>query len=103
MWLSQDGPTNDIYKGRDSNDYPPEGRARANINQEVKEAMRLPNAVYIQCMITELWYFVDRNAFMAIYTIEMIVKVTARGFVLHPFTYLRDPWNWLDFAVVALS
>ncbi len=40
---------------------------------------------------------------MGIYTVEMVVKVVARGFVLHPFTYLRDPWNWLDFAVVALS
>ncbi len=40
---------------------------------------------------------------MGIYTVEMCVKLVARGYVLHPFTYLRDAWNWLDFAVVALS
>ena len=47
--------------------------------------------------------FVHRKTFLAIYTVEMLVKLAARGFVLHPFTYLRDPWNWLDFAVVALA
>ena len=30
-------------------------------------------------------------------------KVIARGFILNKFTYLRDPWNWLDFIVVALA
>uniref|UniRef100_A0A1B0D763 Ion transport domain-containing protein n=1 Tax=Phlebotomus papatasi TaxID=29031 RepID=A0A1B0D763_PHLPP len=27
----------------------------------------------------------------------------ARGFILCPFTYLRDAWNWLDFVVIALA
>ena len=27
----------------------------------------------------------------------------ARGFILKPFTYLRDAWNWLDFIVIALA
>lgn len=27
----------------------------------------------------------------------------ARGFILQPFTYLRDAWNWLDFVVIALA
>lgn len=31
------------------------------------------------------------------------MKVAARGFILSPFTYLRDPWNWLDFAVITLA
>ncbi|XP_063432636.1 sodium channel protein 1 brain-like isoform X1 [Mytilus trossulus] len=39
-------------------------------------------------------------AFLAIYTLESIIKILARGFILHKFTYLRDPWNWLDFAVI---
>ncbi|XP_060073623.1 sodium channel protein 1 brain-like [Ylistrum balloti] len=38
--------------------------------------------------------------FLGIYTIEMIVKNLARGFILYRFTYLRDPWNWLDFIVI---
>lgn len=29
--------------------------------------------------------------------------MAARGFILSPFTYLRDPWNWLDFAVIMLA
>ncbi|KAL4238010.1 hypothetical protein ACF0H5_002721 [Mactra antiquata] len=44
-----------------------------------------------------------RNVFTAIYTVESLVKMTARGFVLQPFTYLRDPWNWLDFGVIAIA
>lgn len=30
----------------------------------------------------------------------MILKIIALGFVFEPFTYLRDPWNILDFVVV---
>ena len=41
--------------------------------------------------------------FAAIYTIEMILKIIAKGFALHKFAYLRDPWNWLDFVVVILG
>ncbi|XP_065082904.1 sodium channel protein para isoform X42 [Ochlerotatus camptorhynchus] len=41
--------------------------------------------------------------FTGIYTFESGVKVMARGFILQPFTYLRDAWNWLDFVVIALA
>ncbi|XP_017880417.2 sodium channel protein para-like isoform X2 [Ceratina calcarata] len=41
--------------------------------------------------------------FTGIYTFESAVKVMARGFILQPFTYLRDAWNWLDFVVIALA
>ncbi|XP_063429093.1 sodium channel protein para-like isoform X4 [Mytilus trossulus] len=41
--------------------------------------------------------------FTGIYTIEAVVKITARGFILKPFTYLRDLWNWLDFTVISLA
>ncbi|XP_013387533.1 sodium channel protein type 4 subunit alpha B isoform X2 [Lingula anatina] len=41
--------------------------------------------------------------FTAIYTMEAIVKLISRGFILEPFTYLRDAWNWLDFMVVSLA
>ncbi|RZC35048.1 Ion trans domain containing protein, partial [Asbolus verrucosus] len=37
------------------------------------------------------------------YTLEIIVKVVARGFILQPFTYLRDAWNWLDFVITVLA
>lgn len=41
--------------------------------------------------------------FTIIYTIEGSIKMTARGFILNDFTYLRDAWNWLDFTVVTLA
>lgn len=30
----------------------------------------------------------------------MVIKVIAKGFVLNKYTYLRNPWNWLDFVVI---
>ena len=41
--------------------------------------------------------------FFIIYFIEFIFKIVAYGFVLSENTYLRDPWNWLDFFVVITS
>ncbi|XP_061720824.1 sodium channel protein 60E isoform X2 [Cydia pomonella] len=38
--------------------------------------------------------------FLAIYTLEMIIKCIAKGFILNKYTYLRNPWNWLDFVVI---
>ncbi|XP_069329558.1 sodium channel protein type 10 subunit alpha isoform X3 [Eulemur rufifrons] len=41
--------------------------------------------------------------FTVIYTFEALLKILARGFCLNEFTYLRDPWNWLDFSVITLA
>ncbi|XP_077514049.1 sodium voltage-gated channel paralytic isoform X6 [Amblyomma americanum] len=41
--------------------------------------------------------------FTTIYTFESCIKMVARGFILEQFTYLRDPWNWLDFVVISLA
>ncbi|XP_078316452.1 sodium channel protein para-like isoform X16 [Crassostrea virginica] len=41
--------------------------------------------------------------FTGVYTLEALIKITARGFIINNFTYLRDPWNWLDFAVISLA
>lgn len=30
----------------------------------------------------------------------MIIKGIAKGFILNKYTYLRNPWNWLDFIVI---
>lgn len=35
-----------------------------------------------------------------IYSAEMVIKIIAKGFVLNKYTYLRNPWNWLDFVVI---
>ncbi|RMX46589.1 hypothetical protein pdam_00019719 [Pocillopora damicornis] len=41
--------------------------------------------------------------FTFIYTSEMFLKIISRGFVLHSYAYLRNPWNCLDFTVVILG
>ena len=38
--------------------------------------------------------------FMGIFTVEMVTKIVAMGFVLHPDSYLRNAWNIMDFIVV---
>ncbi|KPP57670.1 hypothetical protein Z043_124583, partial [Scleropages formosus] len=32
-----------------------------------------------------------------------MIKILARGFCIGPFTFLRDPWNWLDFSVIVMA
>ncbi|XP_028940272.1 sodium channel protein type 5 subunit alpha, partial [Antrostomus carolinensis] len=44
-----------------------------------------------------------RYTFTGIYTFESLIKILARGFCLNEFTFLRDPWNWLDFSVIVMA
>jgi hypothetical protein len=41
--------------------------------------------------------------FLVIYTMEMVFKIIAMGFVMRAHSYLRDSWNILDFLVVILG
>ncbi|GAB0185001.1 sodium channel protein type 5 subunit alpha-like [Grus japonensis] len=41
--------------------------------------------------------------FTGIYTFESLIKILARGFCMTEFTFLRDPWNWLDFSVIVMA
>ena len=41
--------------------------------------------------------------FTTMFTLEALIKITAFGFIWGKNTYLRDPWNWLDFTVVVTS
>ena len=45
----------------------------------------------------------SENYFVAFFTLEMIVKVIAYGFVLHKRSYLRDAWNCIDFFIVVMG
>ena len=46
----------------------------------------------------------DSNGFfVGIFCLEMVLKVVAQGFVGVHGSYMSDPWNWLDFSVVALG
>jgi hypothetical protein len=41
------------------------------------------------------------NIFLALYTIEMVLKILGMGLLFSgPNSYLRDPWNMLDFFIV---
>jgi len=44
-----------------------------------------------------------RYTFTGIYTFESLTKIVARGFCIDGFTFLRDPWNWLDFMVISMA
>lgn len=46
---------------------------------------------------------VNSYVFTAVYTLEVIIKVVSRGFCVGKFTFLRDPWNWLDVMVVSTA
>jgi len=38
--------------------------------------------------------------FLTFFTIELLIKVIAMGFIFERHSYLRNGWNWLDFIVV---
>uniref|UniRef100_A0A2I3GPE5 Sodium voltage-gated channel alpha subunit 11 n=1 Tax=Nomascus leucogenys TaxID=61853 RepID=A0A2I3GPE5_NOMLE len=41
--------------------------------------------------------------FTGIYIFEALIKILARGFILDEFSFLRDPWNWLDSIVIGIA
>jgi len=43
------------------------------------------------------------HVFTITFTIECVIKIIAMGFIHHKNSYLRDTWNWLDFAVVCVG
>ena len=38
--------------------------------------------------------------FLTIFSIEMVLKIIAMGFVMRPHSYLRDPWNIVSLTLV---
>lgn len=50
-------------------------------------------------VITKVSHVLD-YVFAAFFLLEFLLKVIAMGFVFEKYTYLRDPWNVLDFTVV---
>ncbi|XP_066173568.1 sodium channel protein type 5 subunit alpha-like [Sylvia atricapilla] len=49
------------------------------------------------------WHKNVEYTFTGIYTFESLIKILATGFCLNEFTFLRDPWNWLDFTVIVMA
>jgi hypothetical protein len=43
------------------------------------------------------------QVFTLYYIVEASLKIIAFGFIVHKKSYLRDPWNVIDFIVVAIA
>ncbi|XP_051994608.1 sodium channel protein type 4 subunit alpha B isoform X2 [Xyrauchen texanus] len=63
----------------------------------------LSNFLFMTMSDHPAWSTTVEYAFIGIYTFEALVKVLSRGFCIGNFTYLRDPWNWLDFMVIIMA
>ncbi|XP_076443937.1 sodium channel protein 1 brain-like [Babylonia areolata] len=63
--------------------------------------------ILINCVLLTMpdlaWAETAEYVFLAIYVLEMVIKLLARGFIVNEYTYLRDPWNWLDFIVILIA
>lgn len=68
--------------------------------------MKTPE-MFISAVKVLMWCDIDpsicRYTFTGIYTFECLIKILARGFCVGKFTFLRDPWNWLDFSVILMA
>ncbi|XP_073865464.1 sodium channel protein type 3 subunit alpha isoform X9 [Macaca fascicularis] len=63
----------------------------------------LTNCVFMTLSNPPDWTKNVEYTFTGIYTFESLIKILARGFCLEDFTFLRDPWNWLDFSVIVMA
>jgi len=45
-------------------------------------------------IITKIFYIIN-----ILFTIEMLMKIIAKGFILHKYAYLRNGWNIIDFII----
>ncbi|EPY86427.1 hypothetical protein CB1_000313030 [Camelus ferus] len=63
----------------------------------------LTNCVFMTMSDPPSWSKHVEYTFTGIYTFESLIKILARGFCIDDFTFLRDPWNWLDFSVIMMA
>uniref|UniRef100_A0A665W600 Sodium channel protein n=1 Tax=Echeneis naucrates TaxID=173247 RepID=A0A665W600_ECHNA len=63
----------------------------------------LTNCGFMTMSESPPWSKTVEYVFTAIYTFEAAIKVLSRGFCVGDFTFLRDPWNWLDFMVISMA
>ncbi|XP_016020920.2 sodium channel protein type 7 subunit alpha isoform X1 [Rousettus aegyptiacus] len=59
----------------------------------------LTDCIYMSMTNLPKWGLALQNTLLGIYTLEILVKLTARGIWVGPFYFFGDPWNWLDFTV----
>ncbi|XP_074783137.1 sodium channel protein type 4 subunit alpha [Athene noctua] len=63
----------------------------------------LTNCVFMTMSNPPAWSKNVEYTFTGIYTFESLIKILSRGFCIDSFTFLRDPWNWLDFMVISMA
>ncbi|NXX81519.1 SCN4A protein, partial [Urocolius indicus] len=63
----------------------------------------LTNCVFMTLSNPPAWSKNVEYTFTGIYTFESLIKILSRGFCIDDFTFLRDPWNWLDFMVISMA
>uniref|UniRef100_A0A4W4FUT0 Sodium channel protein n=1 Tax=Electrophorus electricus TaxID=8005 RepID=A0A4W4FUT0_ELEEL len=63
----------------------------------------LSNCVFMTMSNPPQWSKTAEYVFTGIYTFEALIKIFSRGFCIGDFTFLRDPWNWLDFMVISMA
>uniref|UniRef100_A0A3Q3LVF0 Sodium channel protein n=1 Tax=Labrus bergylta TaxID=56723 RepID=A0A3Q3LVF0_9LABR len=63
----------------------------------------LTNCAFMTLSHPPEWAKNVEYTFTGIYTFESLIKILARGFCVGKFTFLRDPWNWLDFSVILMA
>ncbi|XP_073351605.1 sodium channel, voltage-gated, type I like, alpha b isoform X11 [Pagrus major] len=63
----------------------------------------LTNCAFMTLSNPPEWAKNVEYTFTGIYTFESLIKILARGFCVGKFTFLRDPWNWLDFSVISMA
>ncbi|XP_054463082.1 sodium channel protein type 4 subunit alpha B [Anoplopoma fimbria] len=63
----------------------------------------LANCAFMTLSDPPAWSKTVEYVFTFIYTFEATVKVLSRGFCVGGFTFLKDPWNWLDFMVISMA
>ncbi|XP_037379353.1 sodium channel protein type 9 subunit alpha [Talpa occidentalis] len=63
----------------------------------------LTNCIFMTLNNPPDWTKNVEYTFTGIYTFESLIKILARGFCVGEFTFLRDPWNWLDFVVIVFA
>ncbi|XP_066201105.1 sodium channel protein type 9 subunit alpha [Saccopteryx leptura] len=63
----------------------------------------LTNCIFMTLSNPPDWTKNVEYTFTGIYTFESLIKILARGFCIGKFTFLRDPWNWLDFIVIVFA
>ncbi|XP_040894508.1 sodium channel protein type 4 subunit alpha B-like isoform X2 [Toxotes jaculatrix] len=63
----------------------------------------LTNCVFMIIGYPPAWSRTVEYVFTAIYTFEVVIKILSRGLCVGRFTFLRDPWNWLDIMVICTA